>query len=481
MAKHWKDFIKQDDTTQKETDEALVLSNLIQAETSEDAKSLDTIAASNINLKALLDEQKNLEEDMHALTGKTDTSKNYNRQYDNEIKTISQKRKEEQQDELKRQKLLEKRKTKTKETNSWLKKESKKGAKKPSKLSSTYSKQKKQKVLQSVTPKHTLKTLKELKPKLSTVAKKAQKQKALINTTTKTLSNANTVLKAANGFNFNVEPNLPTTNTKSKKRTNTVKKSAKTIRKVSSFIKKASKTVDTVVKTTDKISKTYNTFSNTIEKIDSISNSKDMPLKDVSKLKKLTDGKKEVKPNLVSKNKKSNQFKSFKAPIKTIDTIVSTTKQVSKTGKTISNTLNTVNTKQSAISNQLNTIKEQSNPFNKREIVKPLKVKSTNAEHTIPVNKATNLFNNANQYLNKTDTATKHFESVFNRIDSINKKAKKSSTAFAMPSVNNIFTKKESQTKGFSINPNTLTTIKKVVEQLPLKKASKPKNNKSFI
>ena len=476
-SKHWKDFIKEENTSKKETDEALVLSNLIQAETTEDAKSLEDIAASNINLKALLEEQKSLEEDMHALTGKADTNKNSNRQYDNEIKTISQKRKEEQQDELRRQKRLENRKRKVKETDSWLKKKSRKSTKKPSTLSNTNSKQKKQNALQSVTPKHTLKSLKELKPKLNTVAKKVQKQKALLNTSAKALSNADKALKVVNSFNSNIAPKIVSANSKSKKSNDTIKKTAKTIKKAGSFIKKASKTANTVVKTTDKVSKTYNTFSNKLETIDSISNNKNMSLKDNSKLKKLTNGTKELKPYLGSGNKKPKQLI---APIKTIGTVINTADTISKAGKT-SNTLNTINTKQSAISNQLNTIKKQSNPFNNRETVKPLEIKPKNTEHTIPVNKAVNLFNNANQYLNKTDTATKHFDSVFNRIDSINKKAKKDSTAFAMPSVNNIFTKKESQTKGFTINPNTITTIKKVVEQLPLKKASKPKNNKSFI
>ena len=125
MAKHWKQLLKQEVITKNSEEEKDTFSfnDILKPNTTSDETSLEDIAASNINLKSLLEEQKELEQNMNALTGKTEEHSNTNKQYDSEIKSIGQKRKEERAREKKQKDLLKKRKNRTKEKNSWLKKE----------------------------------------------------------------------------------------------------------------------------------------------------------------------------------------------------------------------------------------------------------------------------------------------------------------------------------------------------------------------
>ncbi len=93
MAKHWKSFVKKETTPVKEE---LDFKTLLSSGGKEGNKSLEDVAGFNTNLKSLLEEQKELEDKMAALTG-TDKDKQADKRYDNEIKSVYQKRKEEKE------------------------------------------------------------------------------------------------------------------------------------------------------------------------------------------------------------------------------------------------------------------------------------------------------------------------------------------------------------------------------------------------
>ena len=101
MAKHWKNFLKKEDTPKEE--EELNFAESLLGATEKEAVAIDEIAGFNSTLKSLLDEQKQLEDKMAELTGKK-TESSSDRKYDNEIKTIDQKKKEEKQAQERKQK-----------------------------------------------------------------------------------------------------------------------------------------------------------------------------------------------------------------------------------------------------------------------------------------------------------------------------------------------------------------------------------------
>ena len=106
MAKHWKSFVKKEETPQQENKELDDISSLLSAKGKPSDKSLEDVAEFNSSLKSLIQEQKDLEDQMAELTGaKKDSTTD--KRYENDIKTIDQKKKEEKAAAAKRQKRKE--------------------------------------------------------------------------------------------------------------------------------------------------------------------------------------------------------------------------------------------------------------------------------------------------------------------------------------------------------------------------------------
>lgn len=100
-SKHWKSFVKKEKTL--EIKEVPDFASLLSGETKNTNKSLEDAAEFNTNLKSLLEEQKQLEGKMAALTGKKEES-NEDKKYNHEIKSIDQRKREELAEEKKRKK-----------------------------------------------------------------------------------------------------------------------------------------------------------------------------------------------------------------------------------------------------------------------------------------------------------------------------------------------------------------------------------------
>ncbi|AXG70882.1 hypothetical protein KORDIASMS9_03132 [Kordia sp. SMS9] len=106
MAKHWKSFVKKEKAPKEENAAIENIASLLSPTGKKSDKSLEDAAAFNPNLKSLIDEQKQLEDQMAELTGKKKES-NTDRRYEHEIKTIDQKKKEEAEAAEKLQKRKE--------------------------------------------------------------------------------------------------------------------------------------------------------------------------------------------------------------------------------------------------------------------------------------------------------------------------------------------------------------------------------------
>ncbi len=106
-SKHWKSFVKKEKTS--EIKEVPNFASLLSGETNNTNKSLEDAAEFNTNLKSLLEEQKQLEGKMAALTGKKEES-NEDKKYNHEIKSIDQRKREELAEEKKRKKRKQKNK-----------------------------------------------------------------------------------------------------------------------------------------------------------------------------------------------------------------------------------------------------------------------------------------------------------------------------------------------------------------------------------
>ena len=106
MAKHWKSFVKKEKAPKKENAAIDNIASLLSPDAKNSNKSLEDAAEFNSSLKSLIEEQKQLEDQMAELTGKKKKS-NTDRKYENEIKTIDEKKKEEAAEEEKRKKRKE--------------------------------------------------------------------------------------------------------------------------------------------------------------------------------------------------------------------------------------------------------------------------------------------------------------------------------------------------------------------------------------
>ncbi|MDC1162457.1 hypothetical protein OAT18_03340, partial [Tenacibaculum sp.] len=100
------------------------------------------------------------------------------------------------------------------------------------------------------------------------------------------------------------------------------------------------------------------------------------------------------------------------------------------------------------------------------------------------LNEVNDFFNTSKEYLDKTNTVSKHFENILSKSSGIQKKEKKQEKELSLNSLNKIFTNKEEITKGFELTKDTFFSIRKIkreVDEWPGKKTVKSKNNRFSI
>lgn len=419
MAKHWKQFIKQEEPAKKSVkdedaeNEKFSLSDLIQPATND--KSLEDIAASNVNLKSLLEEQKELEQNMNALTGKTEEHSSTNKGYDTEIKSIYQKRKEEYKEAKKKLKTLERRKNKVKENSNLNRKE--------------------KDFFNVDFIEKTQKKSTNLLSKKEEFPSKKKQSKALL----KTFYNVKKTAKKVTNVSSNALKNI------NKVDENLAKFSKKLIlinekkTKIPEEIKKITKTIDNTSKTIKKVNTVANDVSQSLNKIN------------------------DLLSNNLNTQKETSINNSFSKTIKTISTITKTAE------KTI-DTFNKIDKKKTVFVKKI-----QQNGFKT-----PLPSKKKNTENINALNKNLNKVNNfyktSKKHLNKTNTTVNN---LFNNSGELNKLDKNEKASLKLNSLDKIFNKKEEKaSKGFNtINISEIfSTAKKVKEftdELPTKKETK--------
>ncbi|WP_271404931.1 hypothetical protein [Tenacibaculum soleae] len=423
MAKHWKQFIKQEEPTKKSVknedikNKEFSLSNLIQPATND--KSLKDIAASNVNLKSLLEEQKELEQNMNALTGKTEEHSSTNKSYDTEIKSVYQKRKEEYKEAKKKQKTLERRKNKVKENSNLNRKE---------------------KDFFNVdfiekTQKKATKTLSKKENKKEEFSTKKKQSKTKL----KTFYNVKKTAKKVTNISSNTLKNI----------TKVDKNLAKFSEKLIQVNEKKTKIPEEL----KKITKTINNTSKTIKKVNTVANNVSQSLNKIS----------DLLSNNLNTQKETSINNSFSKTIKTISTITKTAE------KTI-DTFNKIDKKKTVFVKNV-----QQNGFKT-----PLPSKKNNTENTNALNKNLNKVNNfyktSKKHLNKTNTTV---NSLFNNYGKLKKLDNNEKASLELNSLDKIFNKKEEKaSKGFNtINISEIFSaakkIKKFADELPIKKETK--------
>lgn len=474
MAKHWKQLIKQEEPTKKLVkdeeieNENFSLTDLLQPATNE--KSLEDIAASNINLKSLLEEQKELEQNMNALTGKTEEHSTTKKQYDHEIKSVYQKRKEEHKEEKKKKKLLKKRKNNAKENSNWNRKENdffnvdtiRKKQEKPKNLFSKKKKDKTEFATKKRQPKTSLKTFNNLK-------KAAEKVSTISNDTSKTIAKTDKDLTRFSEKIGQINNKKTKISTGLKKISNTLNNVSKTVEKIDTKITKFSDKLVQVnkkkTKATEelkKITNTIDTVSKTIKKVSSITNDVSKGFNKTSDL--LSEG--------IDKREKTSKNSSLFKVTKTIGTIAE---------KTV-DTFNKIDKKKTGFVKSINQLQQKENGF---KTPLPAINKNTKNSNALPknLNKVNNFYKTTKKHLEKTTKTITTVDNLFNNSGELKKSDKKEETSLELNSLDKIFTKKEEKTaKGFNtINVSEIFSaakkIKEFADELPTKKKSASKKD----
>ncbi|QXP73714.1 hypothetical protein H0I31_12165 [Tenacibaculum sp. AHE15PA] len=463
MAKHWKQLLKQEVTTKKqvkeEENEDFSLSDLIQPNVTNDEQSLDDIAASNINLKSLLEEQKELEQNMNALTGKTAEHSSSKKQYDSEIKSVYQKRKDAKKEEEKKNKLLKKRKSSTQENINW----NKKGKnffsvdttrKTQNKIPSLLPKKKniEKQFIKKQQPKTVLKNFekaKKIAKNITTLPEKFLQINSKKTKTSKELKKINNILNTTSKISKEVDKNIT-------KFSDELVQINKRKTKVSEGIKKTTNTIDTASKTIKKVITITHDASQGLHKISSL-------LSDtLDKKEKTTGNKKDVLEN------------------KTFSTITETASKIIKTAKKTQVTFNKIDSKRTAF---IKTIAQQKeNGFKNTLPTIKSDIKDTNALSE-NLNKVNNFYNNTKKHLEKTNKTVKTVDNLLTKTNQLKKPEKKQDVLMTLNSLDKIFTKKEEkESKGFdTINVSEIFSaakkIKEFADELPTKKKSASKKD----
>ncbi|SNR14108.1 hypothetical protein [Tenacibaculum jejuense] len=270
MAKHWKQFVKKEKTS--EVKEELNFKTLLSSEgktTSE--KSLEDVVGFNSSLRSLLDEQKELENKMAELTGKKDKSST-DKKYNHEIKTIDQKRKAERLEEKKKYK-------KSKREDRWIVEGSHQKKDKKSQVLNSFKndfKKKKEGVIQSKKKIDDAKLqIEKLKKKTGitpvSIKNKEKNLETIIGKVKAVKKQVETLKKKPKASFFNVDPKI---NSSIKKRQDVVikeflqkKKAVKNILDAEKSKKTKAEGFKNTVKTVKKVVNTYQDINKTSKKV----------------------------------------------------------------------------------------------------------------------------------------------------------------------------------------------------------------------
>ncbi|WP_430412273.1 hypothetical protein [Kordia sp.] len=510
MAKHWKSFVKKEETPKKENEELVEITSLLSPEGKKTDKSLEDVAEFNSNLKSLIEEQKQLEDQMATLTGKKKDS-NVDKRYQNDIKTIDQKKKEEQTATAKRQKRKESHRKK--HDDRWnvepsftpkkkdiahvpsISEKSKKA-----KIDSDFLRKKKASKPVSSIPKPQKKvdkprTIVSKKKKPTTIiqyGEKVQKENTLVDNFTKIRKKSTTgipvktVKKPTTQKPKRHEKTL-LKNIGKRKTTAVISKKKKPVATISDSIKKGTKSVTSFInnsvqkKQLEALQPIVKAASKKIELVNTTAKKVTKVAKTVRKVQKTGNDVQKGIEKVTSVAKSPALQKVSKGVLKA-------TGIVNKVGKNLNKVTNTINTVQKT-GNELQTGIEKVTSVVKSSELKKV---SNGLSQGIGIvnkvgkklNKVDKLFNTATKQLDKTQKVAKLFDRKLKAVDFISINDKKNTNGFDFDFLQNKQTKKE-ETHGFdvgnkklAINLDTIKSIKKDVDGL--KNVKKKKDSFSF-
>ncbi|WP_046758276.1 hypothetical protein [Kordia jejudonensis] len=454
MAKHWKSFVKKEETPKKEDKELEDIGSLLSKEGKPSDKSLEDVAEFNSSLKSLIEEQKQLEDQMAELTGKK-TASNTDKRYENDIKTIDQKKKEEKAAAAKRQKRKENHRKKQDER--W-----------------------------DVTPSFTLK-----KKNSSTIPAIAEQRK-------KAKPNTELLHKKKARNPVATLPKLPKTPKKVQqpKRVAKKKKQPTTIIEYGEKIQKAAKSIDDFIqkpkKSTQKEKKQNpkrqeKTGLQTIakRKVSSVIGAQQKRKKEVSKVAIKS---KEKLHDFVTNTTKSKPIATVQPIVKKASEHLETFQKVTKKVKKVNHTFQTIQ----KTGNDVQTGIEKLNSVVASPELKSLGKKLTKGTEIVnkvgnKIKKVDKVFNTANKHLEKTQAVTSLFQKKLKAVDFISAKDTKTNNAFDFDFIQKQETKKEETTsftvanKKLNVAINAIKTIKNIKKGIGiLNEAKKKKDSFSF-
>jgi len=512
MAKHWKSFVKKEKAPKQENEEIANIASLISPEGKKSDKSLEDVAEFNSSLKSLIEEQKQLEDQMAELTGKKKES-NTDKRYQHEIKSIDQKKKEEAAAAEKRKKRKESHRKK--EDDRW-------------DVTQNFNKKRKESTgIPPISPQGKKATPNtdfiqkkkaaspalripkvSRKPDTTLVSKKQKKATTLLEFGQKIQKNQLLQRKPAKHSNEVTKKGIDA-DIKAIKPRLSGKKS------LDDFTKRPKKSVAEVALTSPKkpVAKTQQQRKTKAQKPTALKHTAPKPktqkpkrqektlLQNPGKPKTGTPLQQKKKPvttvsdtvkkgakkldsfvNNTAQKKEVQTLKSVaKKAVKAVDTFDTVSKKVSKVNDTFKTVQKAGNTLQSGIDKMTSVVPSSELQTLSKKVSKGMGI--VNKVGT-KLNKVDKLFNTANKRLEKTRTVTTVFEKKLNAVDFISGKDTKTKNGFDFDFIQQQQTKKE-ETKGFDVADKTLNvdfnTIKNIKKDIDtLKNVKKSKDSFAF-
>ncbi len=467
MAKHWKSFVKKEKTPKEENAAIENIASLLSPEAKKSDKSLEDVAGFNSNLKSLIEEQKQLEDQMAELTGKKKAS-NTDKRYEHDIKTIDQKKKEEAEaaEKLKKRKESHRKKQddrwevtpsftpKKREVSSVSPISKKRKTTKPTSTGFIQPKKASKAAIPSIQQKSVPTTVSKQKKKATTLLEFGQKVK--------------NVKKTIDDFTKQPKKSVATVALKSAQKPKTTaqkatkQKTQKPKRQQKTPLKQVGKRIQkTPIKT---IKKPVETFSNSVKK-------------GAKKLDSFIDN--------TAKKKEVQTVKTVvKKASEALDTFGETTKKVSKVNNTFQTVRNTGNDLQSGLEKVTSVTKSPELQKISKKVSKGMGILNNVGKKLTKVDK---VFNTANKKLEKTNTVTHLFEKKLKEVDFISGMDAATKHGFDFDFIQQQQTKKEETTsfnvgnKKLQVAIDVIKTAKNVKKGIGiLKEVKKQKDSFSF-
>ncbi|MEM6721257.1 MAG: hypothetical protein AAF611_18160 [Bacteroidota bacterium] len=465
MAKHWKSFVKKETAPKKENEDIENIASLLSPEAKKSDKSLEDVAEFNSSLKSLIEEQKQLEDQMAELTGKKkkDTT---DKKYEYEIKTIDQKKKEEAAAAAKRQKRKESHRKK--HDDRW-------------EVTPSFNKKRKE------------------SPSVSAISEKRTKAKP----NTDFIQKKKVATPAVRIPKVQKRPDQPLVSTPKKKATALLQfeeKLQKVKKPLDDFTKRPKKSVAEVVQkstkkpvarkpeaTKPKTQKPKRQQKTVLQQLNkrAIEKLVQQPKKKVEPVAKTIKKGTEKLNSFVNNPKTKKQVQSIqtvaKKASKAMDTFDTVSKKVSKVNDTFQTVQQTGNDIQTGLDQVTSVVKSPELQTLSKKVSKGMGIVNKVGSK---LNKVDKVFNTANKKLEKVNTVTHLFEKKLKAVDFISGNDTKTKNGFDFDFIQQQQTKKE-ETKGFNVAENKLhvdfNTIKNIKKDIDtLKNAKKQKDSFAF-